>query len=73
MKEKTIGNWSNKGKLQKVFSNSDSELEALHVRLESIQVELVEDISRNYGLSKAEVTRRLLREGLKQVMSDREV
>lgn len=68
MKEKTIGEWSNKGRLEDVFNNGDSALEPLHVRLESVQIELVEDISNNYGLSKAEVIRRLLREGLKEVM-----
>jgi hypothetical protein len=67
MKGKTNGAWSNKNKLEDIFRNSESELKPFHVRLESIQLELIEDISENYGLSKAEVTRRLLREGLKQV------
>ena len=70
MKGKTIGEWSNEDKLENFFNNRDSELEPLHVRLERIQLEIVEDLSNDYGLSKAEVIRKLLREGMKQVLSD---
>jgi predicted glycosyl hydrolase (DUF1957 family) len=70
MKEKTIGSWSNEGKLDNFFNNRDSELEPLHIRLEKIQLEIVEDLSDNYGISKAQVIRKLLREGMKQVLSD---
>lgn len=70
MKEKTIGSWSNEDKLDNFFNNRDSELEPLHIRLEKIQLEIVEDLSDNYGISKAEVIRKLLREGLKEVFSN---
>jgi predicted glycosyl hydrolase (DUF1957 family) len=70
MKEKTIGSWSNEDKLDNFFNNRDSELEPLHIRLEKIQLEIVEDLSDNYGISKAQVIRKLLREGMKQVLSD---
>jgi predicted glycosyl hydrolase (DUF1957 family) len=70
MKEKTSGCWSNEDKLDNFFNNRDSELEPLHIRLEKIQLEIVEDLSDNYGISKAQVIRKLLREGMKQVLSD---
>lgn len=70
MKGKTIGEWSNEDKLENFFNNRDSDLEPLHVRLERIQLEIVEDLSNDYGLSKAEVIRKLLREGLKEVLEE---
>jgi hypothetical protein len=70
MKGKTIGEWSNEDKLENFFNNRDSELEPLHIRLERIQLEIVEDLSNDYGLSKAEVIRKLLREGLKKVLEE---
>ena len=70
MKRKTMGEWSNQDRLENFFNNRESELEPLHIRLERIQLEVVEDLSDNYGLSKAEVIRKLLREGLKEVLSE---
>lgn len=70
MKRKTMGEWSNQDRLENFFNSRESELEPLHIRLERIQLEVVEDLSNSYGLSKAEVIRKLLREGMKQVLSD---
>ncbi|MFB6159073.1 MAG: hypothetical protein ABEJ95_05470 [Candidatus Nanohalobium sp.] len=73
MKGKTIGSWSKEEKLDKFFKNRDSELEPLHIRLERVQLEIVEDLSNDYGLSKAEVIRKILREGMKEILSDENV
>ncbi|EHK00732.1 hypothetical protein HRED_00808 [Candidatus Haloredivivus sp. G17] len=73
MKRKTTGEWSNQDRLENFFNNRESELEPLHIRLERIQLEIVQDLSNNYGLSKAEVIRKLVREGMKQVLSDKNV
>lgn len=64
----TPGERSRKSKLDDLFKHSESDLEPLHIRVKDDQLEIVEEISEDHGVSKAEVVRRLLDRGLNSLL-----